>query len=564
MKKILLVFLVCISSNILADGILKGQNHLIDGVDDYRFYIKLQSDLRPDLEKDKVRFYYSKRIINEKLINELQDLSFRQVFNLLPSQRVEVRNDIKYSKIDGEFDKRLFSGLLELLKVEQFNKYELIKLANYLESFDEVEYCEIFPYTPPPPPSLRSDNILRATPDFTKDQFYLYGDSGDDIIGIYADYAWERDITGEGVSIADVEWGWDYQHEDFKNQNVIDALTTTNHGYDDHGTAVLGEMYAEDNGFGVKGCVYGADAFYGFSEITKGRPAAIGLAIDSLEAGDVLVYEMQAPGKGNQYVPADYSQSVWDITKAATEAGIIVVAAAGNGVQNLDLGFYKPYMDRGDNGSIIVGAATKKGRNTCYFSTYGSRVNVCGIGDWSIVTTGYGNLFGNGHTSYTNNFSGTSSSTPIVASAAVMLQSYAKKIYGEIITPKNMRSILIATGTPQGSGGHIGPLPNIKKAFNAIDSIYGSTPNISNNAISFNQKITISKLTSQNITFMDIQKGNYTISIYNLAGKSILKINKELNGNSKISFENSKLTKGAYVVKVSGIYGDVIQNKIVR
>ncbi len=453
---------------------LKGQNQLIDGIEEYRLYVKLKADLLPDLENDEVRFYSKTRSVDEDLKKGLKRFSFQQVFELSANQKDEIRRGEPLRRLEGKFDKRLFSGLLEAVDALSFTGEELLEIAIELESYDEVEYCEVSPLTPPPPPSMDTEApFLRQIPDFTDKQFYLYGDQGGDIIGIYADHAWSVGITGQGVSFADIEWGWDYLHQDFAGQNVIDALTTTNHNYDDHGTGVLGEMYSADNGFGVKGCVYGADAFYGFSEITKGRPAAIGYAMDSLKAGDIIVYEMQTGGVGGEYVPADYNQSVWDITKTATEAGFIVVAAAGNGNQNLDGSGYNSYMARGDNGSIIVGAGTKVGRNKCSFSTYGSRVDVCGIGDWSIYTTGYGDLYGSGHTSYTKGFSGTSSSTPIVASAAIAVQSYAKNTYGETISPKDMRAILKATGTPQGTGGHIGPLPNVKDAFDVVDSIYG-------------------------------------------------------------------------------------------
>lgn len=457
---------------------LKGQNHLIEGVEEYRFYIKLNPELLVDLEEGKVRFFSKTRSIDSGLKSELASNIFSQVIPLSEIERKNIRNGEPLKRVKGEFNKALFSGLLELVFASDYPKGELLEMANKFESYSDVEYCEISPLTPPPPPSMKKvAPFLRQIPDYTSQQFYLYGDQGGNISGIYADYAWSVGVYGQGVSFADIEWGWDYQHVDFAGQNVIDALTTTNHDYDDHGTGVLGEMYSADNGFGVKGCVYGADAFYGFSEITKGRTSAIAYAIDSLDPGDIIVYEMQTgggdvDGNGSKYVPADYNQSVWDITKSATEAGYIVVAAAGNGNEDLDNSYYSSYMARGDNGSIIVGAGTKVGRNKCSFSTYGERVDVCGIGDWSIVTTGYGDLYGSGHTSYTDGFSGTSSSTPIVASAAIAVQSYAKKTYGEVISPKDMRSILKATGTPQGSGGHIGPLPNVKAAFVVVDSIY--------------------------------------------------------------------------------------------
>ncbi len=475
-----LLLALCAFATLHGEG-LKGQNSFIDGEEQYRLYVKVIQTELIDIEDGKVQSFNHSRSSSSDLLNTLNQFSFSQLVELDETERNQIRSGRQMRSMDGSFSKSQYSGLIELENASAMTKEELLSLAEELERYPNIEYCELVPLTPyaPPGASLSQPIVPPASPLYEDKQFYLFGvdATNSQISGIYADYAWDLGITGEGVMIADIEWGWDYQHEDFAGQNMIDALHTTNEEYNDHGTSVCGEMFAADNGFGVTGAVHGADGFMGFSEITQGRPAAILKALDSLEAGDVLVYEMQTGGKNGEFVPADYSQSVWDLTKTATEAGIIVVAAAGNGSQNLDESYYASYMNRGDNGSIIVGAGSKVGRNTVGFSTYGSRVDLCGIGDWSIYSTGYGDLYGSGHNSYTSSFSGTSSSTPIVASAAVAVQSYAKKELGMTITPLQMRELLIATGTPQGTGGHIGPLPNIKAAIEKLDADFGSVEN---------------------------------------------------------------------------------------
>ena len=56
-------------------------------------------------------------------------------------------------------------------------------------------------------------------------------------------------------------------------------------------------------------------------------------------------------------VPQEFQQASYDATVAAVAAGIIVVAAAGNGSQNLDSMAYDPtFGTRPDSGAIIVGA----------------------------------------------------------------------------------------------------------------------------------------------------------------------------------------------------------------
>jgi len=64
---------------------------------------------------------------------------------------------------------------------------------------------------------------------------------------------------------------------------------------------------------------------------------------------------------------------------------------------------------------------------------------------------------------YTQNFSGTSGASPIVTSAAVSLGSMLWIYHGSIFDPLEMRDLLRRDGTPQGTGGHIGPRPDLRK-----------------------------------------------------------------------------------------------------
>mgnify|MGYP001005641525 CR=1 FL=1 len=155
-----------------------------------------------------------------------------------------------------------------------------------------------------------------------------------------------------------------------------------------------------------------------------------------------------------------------------TESGIIVVAAAGNGNENLDGSAYASYMDRGDSGAIIVGAGSA---NTTHskvsYSTYGTRVNVQAWGG-SVASTGYGSYARYGdddRQSYTSSFSGTSSASACVAGVVCAIQSYAIARLGTRLGPSEMRDLLVATGFPQGgAGGHIGPAVSLPGALDAF------------------------------------------------------------------------------------------------
>jgi hypothetical protein len=69
---------------------------------------------------------------------------------------------------------------------------------------------------------------------------------------------------------------------------------------------------------------------------------------------------------------------------------------------------------------------------------------------------------------YTNSFSGTSSATPIVTSAAAALSSVAETLANVHLTSTQVRTKLAVNGTAQNTGtgsnsGHIGPMPDLKE-----------------------------------------------------------------------------------------------------
>lgn len=56
------------------------------------------------------------------------------------------------------------------------------------------------------------------------------------------------------------------------------------------------------------------------------------------------------------FSPAETNPAIWLIVRTGADAGVIVVAAAGNGDEDLDSEPYTEYRERGDSGSIIIGA----------------------------------------------------------------------------------------------------------------------------------------------------------------------------------------------------------------
>ncbi|XKH03984.1 S8 family serine peptidase [Kytococcus sedentarius] len=299
---------------------------------------------------------------------------------------------------------------------------------------------------------------LLASPDFSDRQTYR-GPASEH--GIEALAAHELPGgKGSNVAVADVEFGWTMDHEDVTQLAREDALIangTPVFDYADHGTAVMGEIVGDENGSGVSGIAPEATAYVAnavSSEAGYTPGAGIAVAAEKLEAGDVILLEQQLQGCGGDMAPVEIDPAAHDAIRAATAKGIHVVEAAGNGAQNLDDPCYGGEGfpgGRGDSGAILVGAAASSrsgytpGRRLG-FSTYGSPVDVHGWGE-SVATAGYGDLQGGDATvHYTDQFSGTSSASPIVAGAVAQIASVAEE-RGVELDPAAMRDLLVETGS---------------------------------------------------------------------------------------------------------------------
>jgi hypothetical protein len=335
----------------------------------------------------------------------------------------------------------------------------------------EYVYIETLGLRPP-------GDLAPPTPDWSGLQGYLDPDPGID-----ARAAWALGLTGAPVRVADCEYGWETWHEDLLDRGVAVEPGQTipswvaEYGWDDHGTAVLGQVGGTDSGYGVTGIVPAAPLFVypEWSDEEGGRRAAsIAAALADSAPGDVVLLEMQGGGRpGGSYGPAELDPNVWTVVEAGVAAGVVVVGAAGNGSEDLDGPWYQEnYLSRGHSGAILVGAGSPDTRHDAlYFTTFGSRVDLQGWGE-AVFTLGYGDhavLGGDPAQTYTAAFGGTSGASPIVTGAVAAVQHFAIANLGGPLTPAEVRDVLVETGIPQGSGGNIGPLPDLAAAFARYD-----------------------------------------------------------------------------------------------
>ena len=353
--------------------------------------------------------------------------------------------------------------------------------------------------------------------------------------------------SGGGIQFVDIEKGWDLGHPLLQaagappkisfpsfppgtpnNINLsLDSSDPTKPPFANgqHGTSVLGILAANEitgtpstppnwKGIGerAKGFVISIYWNPAPSTLIQGIEDAIVAATDLLDAGDVILLELEIDVKGfgssddpPKLWPVECSASLFDPIQLATVKGITVVEAAGNSNQYFDDVNNSPFkVDPAsdpikydpnpnynkDSGAIIVGAVSlvtygpNVRGNKSSTSNYGSRVNCFAWGN-SVFTaeidpsTGANTDGGNPKTR--PDFHGTSSASAIIAGVALVVQGIAKANgFGDnpngTYTPSGLRAILSTYGTPSNdpSTDLIGIMPDLQDINNIIKKI--STP----------------------------------------------------------------------------------------
>ncbi|MFF3399779.1 S8 family peptidase [Streptomyces sp. NPDC002659] len=367
------------------------------------------------------------------------------------------------------------------------------------------------PQGPPAPPALteeakRLKEGAPATPDYTGRQGYLRSAPE----GVDAYWSWQRPGgSGQGVTVVDVEGAWQLGHEDLADRlaGIVVGNPVQDVAWRNHGTAVLGVIGGDRDEKGITGiapqAVTAAASFQG-----TGSAAAIHAAAERLSPGDILLVELHRPGPRFDFEERDdqrgYIALEWwpddcAAIRWASEKGVLVVEAAGNGAESLDDALYERRPDEfpewwrnpfnpsnQSSGAILVGAGAPPpgthgrdhgpDRSRLAFSNYGARIDAQGWGREVTTTGGFwdraGDLQGGAEEIawYTDTFSGTSSASPVVVGALACLQGILRAAQLAAMSPEQARDVLRRTGSPQQdapgrpASQRIGNRPDIKAA----------------------------------------------------------------------------------------------------
>jgi hypothetical protein len=322
--------------------------------------------------------------------------------------------------------------------------------------------------------------------------------------GLDARYAWERDGgRGAGVTVVDIEGAWCVEHEAYAASppTLVAGAPYDERRERDHGTAVLGITGASHDGDGLSGFAPDAEKKLVAHQGITAR--AISEADDACGPGDLILIEAQrwgplhVEGEGEVgAIPIEWWPGDFLAVQAATRAGRIVVAAAGNGDQYLlhpayDVppGDAAPWSSNpfaravgADSGSILVGAGAPPdeydlgpARSRLPFSNWGPSIDAQGWGE-HVVTSGYGDLDeSESETSaYTARFRGTSAAAAMVAGAVACLQGALRAVGASGLSPAEARAWLRAACTPQQDAPgrpvyeRVGGLPDLRSLLDNV------------------------------------------------------------------------------------------------
>jgi subtilisin family serine protease len=267
---------------------------------------------------------------------------------------------------------------------------------------------------------------------------------------IKAPTVWNNGYTGNGVVVAVLDTGVDYNHEDLRNNIWTNTNEIAGNGIDDdgngyvddvrgwnfdsnsnnvydnngHGTHVSGTIAGENNGFGVTGIAYNAKIMpvKVLDENGSGSYSAIAKGIYYAVNNGARIINLSLGG----YFSNDTLKSAIEY---ASSKNVIVVMAAGN-----DGDSSPAYPARyANNHGIAVGAVDRNNQLADFSNRSGSReiayVTAPGV---DINSTLPGNQYGN--------YSGTSMATPHVAGVVALMLSANPSL-----TESQVRNILTKT-----------------------------------------------------------------------------------------------------------------------
>ena len=253
------------------------------------------------------------------------------------------------------------------------------------------------------------------------------------------------DYTGEGIRVAIVDDGMDFEHEDLadnvdaaSNYSFVDGETVRDQ-YPWHGTAVSGIIAARDNTVGVRGVAPRA-TIYSYN-LLSGEETDMNDADAMTRNAEDTAVNNNSWGPGDSGLPQS-SSIIWKtaiesgITTGYGGKGVFYVWAAGNGgssdYSNLDeyANFY----------GVTAACAVNYDGERSRYSEQGANLWVCGPSNDSFFSFQPGITTTAVEDRYTTYFGGTSAAAPMISGVAALIRDA-----NDALTWRDIKLILAAS-----------------------------------------------------------------------------------------------------------------------
>ena len=396
---------------------------------------------RLDLAKSTHLYLYVRSVYGERVAGYPVDSG-----NIFVPSNVHIRGD-------GFFIRDYFAPGTHYIRVLTLNSVTSHPVPYTIHAFEETDYPAFLEDCQTKTDALNNPQISDS---LYGCQWHLQHHSGE---GINVEPVWAEGITGEGINIAVVDDGMDFNHEDLRDN----VNTSLNHDYTDigsifnpfahHGTYMAGIIAARDNDVGVRGVapratIYGYNYLAGQTFLNEANAMTRNMGVTAVSNNSWG--PIGGPGLG-------HANAFWELAVESGASngyggnGTFYAFAGGNGYQE---GGHSNLNEYANHYAVTAVCGTNDIGTRRVSSEFGANLWVCApAGDYEdaqigIVTT-------ENYDRYIYGLRGTSVSTAIVSGVAALMRQANPNL-----TWRDLKLILAASARkndPTNAGWKDGP-----------------------------------------------------------------------------------------------------------
>ena len=437
------------------------------------------------------------------VINGIVDLQSTRLFDASNAELLESKNDAEKNTGEEQADLTLwYDGLVGEALLEDITQNPTVcarsaQIVNILNGLSVVEIAHpgpghvappILPFIAPSTATVPTSTVFEPPHMGPAPQ----GLNSPIITASRLHPAFRAGWEGSAMGITDVEYSF-AEHEKVNAWTIPGGTMIVGAGEFlnfSHGTAVMAATFGtafsandpQQVRYGTRGLAPQARRAFSpqrdveFLWVVNDIPEAIERAGRLEDPSDVILMETQSTsfggsvvGSGGVLTASESMPAVFDTIRTFAGLGRIIVEAAGNGSNYVDVWT----TTRPNSGALMVGANDGSGVTRAFFSGFGSRVdaNAWGLSVETAGPVGYMTSMTPGQASnrnYITGFNGTSSASALVAGAVGQIVGTYRTTYGMGFARPSYEVVQTLRSTLNMVGGNpsqlIGVQPNIQGA----------------------------------------------------------------------------------------------------